>query len=211
MQEIDLERESRISAVQAIRSFSNWLYWQYSPTPTSNSLQKLKFVELKSPEPDHLSKLRDVAAARKKARQNNPTPSAYIYHGEYWIPPMQVLPSSSTQKSYQSGAAVSEPIMTLPANKRMNTYDEGSNVRKEYSRRNPMMRGIPICMAVVAAVAVRLQVRDGAVGELKEHVAGSLALSVINSYWLQVALAGVIWYFMGVAMVELGEAIRNNK
>ncbi|KAL6332938.1 hypothetical protein AAG906_019946 [Vitis piasezkii] len=65
--EKDDQREARISAIQTIRSITNWLYWQ-APTGGSDSGQSLTRVAGRLPGPN-INKLRDAAAARKQARR----------------------------------------------------------------------------------------------------------------------------------------------
>lgn len=63
-------------------------------------------------------------------------------------------------------------------------------------------------MSGVAAVVVsRLQQGEPGTG-LQQHIAGSLALEIVNSPWMQVGLAGVTWYLIGTYMLEVVEAIR---
>lgn len=60
--------------------------------------------------------------------------------------------------------------------------------------------------AIIAAVIIHLQVGEGTVGRLNEHVGGSFALEIVNSSWLQVTLAGITWYLIGLAMIGVVEA-----
>lgn len=61
--------------------------------------------------------------------------------------------------------------------------------------------------ATIAAVIIHLQVGEGTIGGLNEHVGGSFALEIVNSSWLQVILAGITWYLIGAAMIGVVEAI----
>ncbi|CAH2070790.1 unnamed protein product [Thlaspi arvense] len=47
--------------------------------------------------------------------------------------------------------------------------------------------------------------------ELKDHIGGSLALSIVNSPWQQILLAGVTWYFIGAMLLQLVEAIQSKQ
>ena len=62
--------------------------------------------------------------------------------------------------------------------------------------------------AIIAAVIIQLQVGEGTGGRLNEHVGGSFALEIVNSSWLQVTLAGITWYLIGLAIIGVVEAIR---
>ncbi|KAK6241534.1 DnaJ domain - like 10 [Theobroma cacao] len=206
--EADLRREARMSAIHAIKSISNWWYWQ-SPnagTPVEESQLSLTHVPPKSSAPN-INKLRDAAAARKQARESSRTigtrtPSSYLHHDEYWMPSRQALPASIHNSS--SSKVSSKPLQT---NERKETDDK--IFEKDWRKRNPVDWGIPMVAAIIAAVIVRQQVGDRVVGEITEHIGGSLALTMVNSSWLQVILAGITWYLIGSAMVEVIETIRN--
>ncbi|XP_022762463.1 chaperone protein dnaJ C76, chloroplastic [Durio zibethinus] len=207
--EAELRREARMSAIHAIKSISKWWYWAQSPNagaPLGESQRNLTHISRKSSEPN-INKLRDAAAARKQVRESSRItgariPSSYMYDDEYWIPSRQALPASSNN-SYSSRVA-SKPLQT---NEKKETDDQIYEIYRR--KRNWIEWGIPVVAATIAAAIVRLQVGDKVVGEITEHVGGSLALTMVNSAWLQVILAGITWYLIGSAMVELIEFIRN--
>ncbi|XVE49733.1 hypothetical protein DITRI_Ditri01bG0104700 [Diplodiscus trichospermus] len=206
-QEADLRREARMSAIHAIKSISRWWYWQ-SPNgvaPVSDQVN-LTHISRKSSEPN-INKLRDAAAARKQVRESSRTigsrtPSSYLYDDEYWIPLGQALPASI-------GNSTSSRVASKPLEIDEKKETEEKIYEKERRKRNWIEWGIPAVAATVAAVVVRLQVGDRVAGEITEHIGGSLALAMVNSSWLQVVLAGITWYLIGSAMVELIETIRN--
>lgn len=200
--ETDTNWEARLSAIQAIRSISNWIYWQ---SPNAESYQNLTQSKQKPKEPN-IKKLLDAAAARKQARQNTKSlPSNCMYHDEYWIPSTHALPDT-TQIS-RSFEAASES----PHNKEWKKANDKNYSVREENRRSPIALGIPVVTAAIAAAIVRLQVDQGVTDGLKEHIGGSLALVIVNSSWLHVMLAGVTWYFIGAAVVELIEVIGNRQ
>ncbi|KAG6654785.1 chaperone protein dnaJ C76, chloroplastic [Carya illinoinensis] len=207
--ETDLQRDARMSAIQTIRSISNWLYWQ-SPTAggsTSESQHYLTYVSGKPTEP-HINKLREAAAARKQARERaEPTrriTSNYIYSEEYWIPSIYALPASTQEDSNTATNS-----KTLPR-KDMDTENRGYRVHDNKGKK-PIAWRVPVVAAVVAAVIVHLQIGEVASGGLKEHLGGSLALDIVNSSWLPGILAGITWYFIGMAIFELVEAIQSRQ
>ncbi|KAL6312335.1 hypothetical protein AAG906_007977 [Vitis piasezkii] len=206
--EKDDQREARISAIQTIRSITNWLYWQ-APTGGSDSGQSLTRVAGRLSGPD-INKLRDAAAARKQAREStgprSRTMPSYIYDAEYWIPSTLALPAANQNNDLASKAASSE---SSPPSKQWKGKSEKDHGVSKNNRRSSTIWQIPLATATIAAVVVRFQLGEGAVGELKEHIGGSLALYIVNSSWLQVVLAGVTWYLIGTYMVELLEVIRN--
>ncbi|GAV72261.1 DnaJ domain-containing protein/Fer4_15 domain-containing protein [Cephalotus follicularis] len=206
--ETELQREARSSAIQAIRSISNWLYW-LSPnegTATSKS-HHLMLSAPKSTEPN-VDKLRDAAAARKQAsnaRPINRTPSDFTCHDEYWSPSMLPLPASTLNNSSSKATAKISHL-----NKLKKTGDEDYKEGKN-NRRNPIGWAFPLGTATIAAVIVRLQGGEGMVGGINEHIGGSLALEIVNSSWLQVPLAWVTWYLFGVVIITFVEALRNQQ
>lgn len=185
--------KAKLSAIQTIRSISNWLYWQ---SPTLETEQNLQHVSQKAVEPS-IKKLRDAVAARKQAREG--TRTNYIYHDEYWIPSTQALPAPAPATSTNFNS-ISRAAREL-SNKKTN-----ENYYREENRRSPIAWAIPVVTAAIAAGVVRMQVGE-VVGGLEEHIGGPLALDIVNSSWLQVALAGITWYYIGVGIVNLIETI----
>ncbi|KAK8312068.1 hypothetical protein V6Z12_D01G015200 [Gossypium hirsutum] len=206
--EADRRREARMSAIHAIKSISRWWYWQSpnSGTPSAKSELSLTHISRKSSEPN-INKIRDAAAARKQVRESSKTtrsraPSSYLYDDEYWIPSRHALPASVENNS--SSRVAPKPPKTNPRNETDNLH-----YGKDRRTRNSIEWGIPTVAAMVAAVIVRLQVGDRVAGEITEHVGGSLALTMVNSSWSQVILAGITWYLIASTIVELIETIRN--
>ncbi|XP_028099893.1 chaperone protein dnaJ C76, chloroplastic [Camellia sinensis] len=211
--ESDAQREARSSAIQAIRSISNWLYW-HSPSAgggggSSTTGKNLIPSGKKSTEPN-IKKLQEAAAARKHARENgkpiSQIPSSYIYNDEYWIPSTLKLPEATTHQNISGSGIASESSRTTKDVYKTNNQD--FTVRKDM-KRNPFVWGIPMAIATVAAAIVRLQIQEGSSGRLEEHIGGSSALHIVNSSWLQVVLAGITWYLIGTYTVELVEAFRS--
>ncbi|KAJ9549262.1 hypothetical protein OSB04_021805 [Centaurea solstitialis] len=200
----DVGWEARISAIQAIRSITNWLYWQppIPGMPASQTRRKLlqlpeNSTQSKSP---NIDKLRDAAAARKQAEttlKQKPSTSS-----EYWTPSPFILPESTNNESDRKASAT-----TTTKKPKGDSYNKKFMVSKKIRRSNPYETGVPVGMAIVAAVVVRLQLGDAA-GGIETHIGGSLLLDVVNSSWLQVILAGVTWYLVGMAAVELVAALR---
>ncbi|KAK7308276.1 hypothetical protein VNO77_41878 [Canavalia gladiata] len=203
--ETDLLRESRMSAIQTIRSISNWLYW-HSPSASgssSNSEKRMTRVIHKLPEPN-IGKLRDAAARRKvrdRTRTNHQTPLNCIHPEEYWAPSTHALPSSTT--STTTSTPPEKPSVTAEQKKtnerEPETYD---------NQNSPITWGLPLVTALTAVATVQLHAVD-LTPELKEHVGGSLALDIVNSSMLQSILAGATWYMIGMAIIDLVALIGN--
>ncbi|XP_043717345.1 chaperone protein dnaJ C76, chloroplastic [Telopea speciosissima] len=209
--ESDLQREAIMSAIHSIRSFSNWWYW-ISPKPGESCLNLIP-VTTKPTLPPGTDKLRKAVAARRQAARekigSSSSSSSYSLNHEYWKPSPLILPAATTtdQSSDSNSTSGSRPKMRESKVKEEEKY--GASV--DNYQRDPIRWRIPVAMATVGAVIVRLQVGDqGASGSdgLKDHIAGSMVLQIVNSSWLQVILAGVTWYLIGMAMVELVDVFR---
>lgn len=201
-----------MSAIQAIRSISNWLYWQ---TPnaggsTVKSRQYLTKTVRKSTEPD-IAKLRDAVAAKKKQARDGSllnqqtTSKNYLYHEDYWIPLTHALPAASTQENSSPRTV----LKASPAKEWKQTNDKDHIVHKT-NQRNPTKFVLPLGTATIAAFLVRLHGEE-TVGRLEEHVGGSLALQIVNSSWLPVILTWITWYVVGIVVVQFVEAIRSRQ
>lgn len=201
-----------MSAIQTIRSISNWFYWQTpnSVGSTVPSNQSLIITNHKPSEPD-IGKLRDAAAARKKLEREGSgpvkrTPSKnYLCHEDYWIPLTHALPAPSTQNNSYS-RTISD---ASPPKEQKRKTDRDRTVTKN-NKRNPISFVTPLATAMIAASIVRVH-GEGAVGRLDEHVGGSLALQIVNSSWLPVILTGITWYIVGTLAVGFVEAIKSRE
>lgn len=204
--ESDLQREVRMSAVEAIRSISNWLYWRSSPyskplSPDSN--MSLTFTKRKKAAEPNIRKLQDAVAAMKQAEQSGETKErlASMVGEDYWIPSNLALPSSGNT----STKTTSVSHKNTPSEEKAT-----SSSRREYKRQNFKIQKFPIGTATVAVFLVQFQASYRA-PELSDHIGGSLALSIVNSPWQQILLAGVTWYFIGAMLLQLVEAIQSKQ
>ncbi|XP_010493438.1 PREDICTED: uncharacterized protein LOC104770675 isoform X1 [Camelina sativa] len=202
------QTEVRISAVEAIRSISNWLYWRSSPytkplSPDSNmslTITKRK----KSVDPD-IRKLQDVVAAMKKAEQSGkskPKEPAYMLGEDYWTPSNVALPSSENNNTSKASS------IPRVSTQKKTPLEEKPTSRREY-RRQFRIHKFPLGTAIVAVFLIKYQESYKAASELNDHIGGSLALSIVNSPWQQILLAGVTWYFIGAMLLQLVEAVQS--
>ncbi|KAG8377710.1 hypothetical protein BUALT_Bualt08G0061100 [Buddleja alternifolia] len=190
-------RASKASAIQAIQMISNWLYWQ-SPTinATPPATQNSQSGTNTHSRPN-MKRLKAAAEARKQATTTTTRPKESSSNtDEYWVPSTLVVPQVTAPDSM-----VSSP-----------TRKTGRPSKVEFlspkeSSVSPLRWGVPMGTGIVAAVVARLQLGEP-VGGLKDHIGGSLALAIVNSSWLQVGLAGVTWYLIGMYVVELVQAFR---
>ena len=72
---------------------------------------------------------------------------------------------------------------------------------------NRVLSSIPIGMGIVAAITVGLNGAGEAVGGLEGHIGGSFALQIVNSSNLQVTLAGITWYLIGLYIIQVVERV----
>lgn len=199
---MDPQREARMSAIQAIRSISNWLYWQSPVTSGASSEpdKSLTRIVYRLPEPN-IDKLRD-AAARKQLRESKRTNCESPE--EYWVPSAHALPSSTENTATPRSAA--KPSSSIRGELEAN--DKESGICEDQD--NPIRWAFPMVTAMIAVATVRLH-GGGSVHELNQHAGGSLALDIVNSPWLQCMLAAATWYMIGLAIIDLVAILGNKK
>ncbi|KAI5353518.1 hypothetical protein L3X38_006412 [Prunus dulcis] len=238
--ETDLQREARLSAIQAIRSISNWLYWKtpYSTSAhhQSTSLQNFTQSSIGPTYSSHFNHtdvsnlLREAAAARKQGRYQrrtrpvrplNPPSSKEEEDNDYWKPLTNALPhaaaatsASSTQNNHSNSSQPS------PAHQRRNVDKDYRSVQRN-PKPNPIRWLAPMAPAILMAAVVgqsQSQGHGGAVGNgngggggLTEHIYGSFALEIVNSSWLQIVLVAITWYIIGMVIVGLVDAIKSRQ
>uniref|UniRef100_A0A7N1A7C9 J domain-containing protein n=1 Tax=Kalanchoe fedtschenkoi TaxID=63787 RepID=A0A7N1A7C9_KALFE len=206
--EADLRRQARMTAVQAIRSISNWLYWQTPRAGTEASSLDLTHVARRKLSEPELDKLREAVRARKRAKDfktaDKQAPSTEALQEEYWIPSSLALPSYSEPKSPED----LPPAEGSPAAKASEGPSKGRVQYKARPRKHHLVKSlIPFGAGLAAAFYVRTQVGESELARLDQHVAGSLVLDIVNSFWLQTVLAGVTWYCIGLYVIELAKAL----
>lgn len=154
-----------------------------------------------------IKKLRDVAEARKQAKETTQHFQGFSSNctsdAEYWAPSKLVLPESTRSKS-DSKVASSESSSTKETKNFEDFSDQKQNIENHF-----LLWCVPMAMATAAAVIVRAQLGEGVSDGLKEHIAGSLVRDIVNSNWLQVILAGVTWYLIGMYIMEVVEIVQS--
>ncbi|KAM0942219.1 putative DnaJ domain, Chaperone J-domain superfamily [Dioscorea sansibarensis] len=190
------QRESRDSAVQGIRSILNFWYWR-SPsttaTPAKNDVSlSLTISSMKTSQPN-TEKLREFAAKHKAGE----TPTMNFRHEEeYWTPTLVLPPSSTSSKT-----------LNLSPNT-MQEKEQESVAAIPERQISPVNLIVPTIMAALAEVRVGLEQGEIAKNAgLKEHIGGTLALQLVNSFELQILLAGITWFIVGMAIMGLIEVI----
>ncbi|KAK6131164.1 hypothetical protein DH2020_035093 [Rehmannia glutinosa] len=185
-----------MSAIQAIQMISNWLYWQsphtYSTPPATQNSQP----GTRRQAGPNIKRLKAAAEARKQATTTSrPKESSISTH-------------LSTGRATTPDSPSKATLDTIRKTNRPRSNAEFLVPKKDSG--NPFRWGVPIGTAVVAAVVVRLQLGE-TTGGLKDHIGGSMVLDIVNSSWLQVGLAGVTWYLIGMYVVALVEAVVRRK
>jgi len=200
-----LQKEAKISAIQAIRSITNWLYWQ---SPVSEASSNLTSDGAKrSPNPT-INKLKEAAARGcniLKTRNTQGLLPQTAMRDEYWVPLTSAHPLESKD---HSDARPGIKARTPSAESGKGISDD-SHVMQERYERSSLISGVPVGFAVIA-VLVRLHGAGEVGGGLEEHIGGSVALEVVNSPQLQVLLAGATWYMVGVTFIQMVESLANN-
>ncbi|CAM8892264.1 unnamed protein product [Rhodiola kirilowii] len=205
--EADVQREIRMTAIQAIRSISNWLYWQTPRAGTETSLELTHVARKKLSEPD-LDKLREAAEAIKQGKDfklaDKQTTLTQILKEEYWTPSNLSLPSSPETNSSTTTTTKASPA-ARPAPK---ARSEARQYKARPRKKSWAKTLIPFGAGLVAAFYVRTQVGEtDQYARLESHIAGSMVLDIVNSFWLQTVLAGVTWYCIGLYVIEMVEAL----
>lgn len=224
-----------MSAIQAIRSISNWLYWktpfanagETSPSSTSKSLQNLKLIAAhkessRECEPN-IGKIRDAAAARKQPKRNSNRGTCALNEDDYWTPLSNALPAAASTSQSNSNVSRSSkansPAAGIGGKRSWKQTMQDGDISG--SKSNPIKWLLPMGPALVAALLIaKLQGDEAAVvntstslggGGLKEHIYGSVALEIVNSSWLQIVLVGITWYIIGMIIVGLADALQSRK
>ncbi|OAY76815.1 Chaperone protein DnaJ [Ananas comosus] len=204
--ESDLLRKSRISAVQGIRSISNWWYWTpFKSATVDTETSLIPIPSTRRIDTSATERLKEAAAAKRKAEAIRRASISYRNNDDYWTP-MLALPSQSGNFNMPKSSTGSEKSDLL----------EDSDANRGTTRVEKEKWGVdlkaPLLMAMVSAAAVGYKGGDAAesVG-LKEHIGGDVVLRVVNSFELQVLLAGVTWFVIGLIVVGLVTVVRKGE
>lgn len=180
---------------------SNWLYWQ---SPTTDATPPATQSSSRKYAGPNVKRLKAAAAARKQASTTARPKVSTNNTDEYWAPAPALVPPEATT-SPDSGSEAS--VDSSPNRKTKIRPSSDELLRLRLDSANPIRWGVPIGTALVAIVVVRTQIGEP-VGGVTGHIGGSLLETVVNSSWLQCALAGVTWYLIGIFVVELVEIVR---
>lgn len=67
---------------------------------------------------------------------------------------------------------------------------------------------IPLVMATLAASVVAHQGANKAGIGVEQHMGGEMAMQIVNSFEMQILLAGATWFIIGMAVVGLVEVLK---
>lgn len=209
-----------MSAIQAIRKFTNWWYW-HPPTSSSHgngnasttkARRTLALIPEKSTRPSVEKLHRAAAKRRQKATSHNPlqfSATKAEYSEDYWTP-NTILPTTTQNPNFEPTNSISDSTRKTPKTELKLERISTENIGEE-EWPNPFNSNIPIVIASFAACVVGLQGGGQTGGGLKEHIGGDLVLEVVNSPLMQIFLICVTWYLVGVALVGLVYAAVNKK
>ncbi|XP_042464239.1 chaperone protein dnaJ C76, chloroplastic-like [Zingiber officinale] len=204
----DLRRESRFSAFQGIRSISSkWWYWRPPGAETSEEETSIVLSSANSTITD-VERLRKAAARYKNKtieRLEGEDSTTSERSDEYWKP-MTFLPPPSGPETPNSTWKPPSDAVFEKEEEEENTAGGGGNT---------VDLRTPLVMAAISAASVAFRGREVVEtqggGVLQEHIAGSMALEVVNSFELQIALAGATWFVIGMGVHLMVDAIVNKK
>ncbi|CAL9126860.1 unnamed protein product [Musa textilis] len=196
----DLRSESRSWAIRGIRSISNWWYWRPPSAATVEADTYLTLIPTRSTNPS-TDRLQEAAARHKTqgvAGLKGKTSTGSEHGDDYYWTPITFLPPPSTTPS----------TLGLVSGDVSESKDEEARSAAAINKRRRSAKDLmgPVMMAVVSAAAVGSKGTETG-GDLKEHIAGSTALEVVNSFELQILLAGVTWFIVGMGVQSLVGAI----
>lgn len=198
------ESEAQLVAVQAIRSISNWLFWQTTTPVGPGSKHGQNMARSASKFTPKINRLQAAVTAKKqlraKAEDRNRTTAKYLYKDDYWVPTTFALPGSIQSPNN----TISKPRVETKATKesRDHRFDIGDG-----SHVSPMRLALPVSISLIATAIIQQMVENDGASGLKEHAAGSMALELVNSHWMQVLQTGVTWYIIGMAVMGMVEMI----
>ncbi|CAL9149780.1 chaperone protein dnaJ C76, chloroplastic-like [Musa acuminata AAA Group] len=197
----DLRRESRSWAIRGIRSISNWWYWRPPSAATVEAETYLTLIPTRSTIPS-TDRLQEAAARHKTkgmAGLKGKTSTSSEHGDDYYWTPITFLPPPST---------TTPSTLELFSGDVSESKDEEVRSAAAINKRSRSAKDLmgPVMMAVVSAAAVGSKGTEMG-GGLKEHIAGSTALGVVNSFELQMLLAGVTWFIIGMGIQSLVDAI----
>ncbi|KAK1322217.1 hypothetical protein QJS10_CPA03g02590 [Acorus calamus] len=200
-QSSDFRREARDAAMQGIRSISNWWYWRTPKTGTHTMRDRryLTHVPRKrtARQPD-VERLREAAAKLKEMERQRPVSHSRGDDDEYWTPQLVLPPPLQTVPK------IDDPTPESPVTGvKMEDEMAANRVVVDGGFESTLDSRIPMATAMVSMAVVGFGSGGGGGGGLEEHVGGSMAVEIINSSWLQVLQAGMVWYVVGLVVAGM--------
>lgn len=200
-EESEVARQSRTSAVQTIMSMSNWWYWRPFRAPAGAAaaavpapLRLLPPPASPPPSPaadDAVTERLKEAAARRKTEGTTASAVHARHRDEYWTPQLN-LPSSARFPSPDAQSQTAAPSKNRPR--------RPAGVTRAPARRASIDLTAPLLMGIIAAGIVGYGREEMAGVVIEDHIGGAAAVEVVNSFELQVVLAGVTWFVIGAAV-----------
>lgn len=174
------------------------------PDKDSNRPDKYPTIEI-------TKELSEAAARLRSGISTSTSKQRGAFHDEaYWVP----LKPKKSSKAASSPAEKNEFgrlfFASLGERQERSIGEEAKEVnmkqresKKDEDLKKRILSGIPLATSVGAAIIVGFGSGGGEAGGLEKHLAGSLAVQLINSFSLQVFLAATVWYIIGTLVASL--------
>uniref|UniRef100_A0A0D6R8J3 J domain-containing protein n=1 Tax=Araucaria cunninghamii TaxID=56994 RepID=A0A0D6R8J3_ARACU len=236
-QESPAQREARMAAADQIRTSAGWwwhhfvgnqakeyinyqralkgaivpLNWerrqQFSGATDSDKGSRSKTGPYEYQRINVTKELSEAAARRRMGRSPSTSKREQaVPEGDYWVPVNPGKSSGVTPPSnnVESDQILSEfPIYSVSSG----NEEERVNLNPQESTMQIILSGIPLATSAAAGVRVGFGSGGGDAGGLETHLAGPLALHVINSFEMHVFLAASFWYVVGAVMASAVSAV----
>lgn len=205
-EESEAARQSRTSVVQTIISMSNWWYWRpfRAPAGAAAAAVPAPLRLLPPPRPSSspssssdpvTERLKEAAARRKAGGSTAAAAEDARRRDEYWTPQLN-LPSTASFPAPGAQSAAAAAAAQKESRTRRST-----GVARSVRRRSIDLTA-PLLVGIVAAGITGYNREEMAAGGggIEDHFGGAAALGVVNSFELQVVLAGVTWFVIAAAV-----------
>ncbi|KAJ3681096.1 hypothetical protein LUZ60_015585 [Juncus effusus] len=194
----EILRGSKNSAVQEIISLSNLWYWQPLNFTTNGEASLTNNPIHRRTKQPFAQKLLE-ASARRNAQTTKPSPKAHNNSENYWKP-SQILPSPYVNFKADTAPSSRGRKNAFSKDRRANNakaFDEMKKIRIDLKT--------PLAIAILSASFVAYRGENVSESAIKEHFGGEMAMKVVNSFEMQILLAGATWFVIGLAVVGLVE------
>lgn len=144
-------------------------------------------------------KLREAVSKMKSQENARPANSSmnFKHSDEYWTP---VLSLPSPADNFSSITSSSEPAPNILLEDSQKDQRSETVVRSKWTL---MSLRVPLAMAALSAMIVGNKGAENTSHAINNHIGGSMALEVVNSFEMQVVLAGITWFVIGMGIIGM--------